>query len=190
MEKLPRFHPTLFQFTPFHFSILFIAFRFAKLSAMADVATDWSADIAKIRHIVQELNEAGNVPKALRNDLESRLVLAWGDIAGPQDRSTTAWRKRNARNVYQDIQDESHHLFLAFILAMGPTACSRTGVKNCIKALLKADTDRPHKLRLNLVAKELFESMAIKRGFGGNSRYVEFIKSLFSEGLLDLIILL
>jgi len=156
---------------------------------MADAATEWSADISKIRNIVQEMNEAGNVPKFLRNDLESRLVLAWGDIAGPEDRSTTAWRKRNARNVYQDIQDESNHLFLGFVLAMGPTACSRTGIKDFIKALLKADTDRPHKLRLNLGAKELFESMAIKRGFGGNSRYVEFIRSLFSEGLLDLIIL-
>ena len=156
---------------------------------MADAAIDWSADIAKFRHIVQELNEAGNVPKARRNDLESRLVLAWGDIADPQDQSTTAWRKRNARNVYQEIQDKSHHLFLAFVLAMGPTACSKTGIKNCIKVLLKADTDRPHKLRLNLGAKELFESMAIKRGFGGNSRYIEFIRSLFSEGLLYLIIL-
>ncbi len=155
---------------------------------MADAATEWSADLSKIRDIVQGLNEARTVPKPLRNDLESRLVLAWGGIPGPEDRSTTAWRKRNARNVYQEIQDESHHLFLAFTLAMGPTACSRTGFKNCVQALLKADKDRPHELRLDLEAKEFFESIAIKREFAGNARYVNCMKSLFSEGLQDLVV--
>ena len=71
---------------------------------------------------------------------------------------------------------------------MGPTACSRTGFQNCVKAILKADADNLYKLRLNLGAKELFESMAIKRGFESNPRYVEFIRYLFSEGLLDLIV--
>ncbi len=129
---------------------------------MADAATDWSADRFKIRNIVDELNEAATVPKSLRKDLETRLVLAWGETPGSEDRSTTAWRKRQARNVYQEIQDRSNHLFLAFILAMGPTACGRSGFKNCIQALLKADADDPHILRLNVGAKELFESMASK----------------------------
>ena len=150
---------------------------------MADTATEWSADLSKIRDMVQRLNEAHTVPKSLRNDLESRLILAWGEIPGPDDRSTTAWRKRNAKNVYQEIQDESHHLFLAFALAMGPTACSRTGFKDCVQALLKADKDKPHELLLDLEAKELFETIAIKREFVGNARYVSFIRSLFSKGV-------
>ena len=154
---------------------------------MANAAAEWSADVSKVRDIVQGLNEARTIPKSFRNDLESRLVLAWGEIPDPQDQSTTAWRKRNARSIYQEIQDESHHLFLAFVLAMGPTACSRTGFKKCVQALLKADT--PHNLRLSLKAKELFESIAIKREFAGNARYVNLIKALFSESSQDRIFL-
>ena len=155
---------------------------------MADPAIEWSADILKIQDTAQALNEAGNVPKPLRNDLESRLVLAWGESADLQDQSTTAWRKRNAQNIYQEIQDENHHLFLAFMLAMGPTACSRTGFKNGVQALLKADKNGRQKLQLNLEAKELFESITIRRGFAGNARCVNFMRSVFAEGLQDRIV--
>ncbi len=158
-------------------------------TAMADPAMEWRADILKIQDTAQVLNEAGNVPKPLRNDLESRLVLAWGESADLADQSTTAWRKRNAQNIYEEIQDENHHLFLAFILAMGPTACSRTGFKNCVQALLKADRNGRQKLQLNLEAKELFKSIAIRRGFAGNARCVKFMRSLFTEGLQDFVVL-
>ena len=157
-------------------------------TTMADLATEWRADILRIQHTAQALNEAGNVLKSLRNDLESRLVLAWGESADLQDQSTTAWRKRNAQNIYQEVQDENHHLFLAFILAMGPTACSRTGFKTCVQALLKADRNGRQKLQLNREAKELFESTALRRQFAGNARYVNFMKSLFPEGLQGLIV--
>ena len=155
---------------------------------MADPAMEWRADILKIQDTAQALNEAGNVPKPFRNDLESRLVLAWGESANLSDHSTTAWRKKNAQSIYEEIQDENHHLFLAFILTMGPTACCRTGFKNCVQALLKADKNGRQKLQLNLEAKELFESIAIRRGFTDNARYVNFIRSLFTEGLQDLVV--
>lgn len=155
---------------------------------MAHPVVQWTADILKVQDIAQVLNEAGNVPKSLRNDLESRLVLAWGEIADSQEQSTTAWRKRNAQNIYLEIQDENHHLFLAFILAMGPTACSRAGFRNCVQALLKADKNGRQKLQLNPEAKELFESIAIRRKFAGNARYVNFMRSLFTEGLQDLLV--
>lgn len=48
---------------------------------MADPVVQWTANILKVQDIAQVLNEAGNVPKSLRNDLESRLVLAWGETA-------------------------------------------------------------------------------------------------------------
>ena len=156
---------------------------------MTDATTEWSADVSKIQDVVRELNEARNIPKSLRVDLENRLVLAWGEIPDPQDQSTTAWRKRNARNIYQEIQDESQHLFLAFVLAMGPPACSKSGFKKCVQALLKAEEDTPHKLQLNLKAKELFESIANKRGFADNARYVSLTRSLFPEGSQDPIFL-
>lgn len=178
-------HPTSLHFTPFH------SLNTSDLptdTAMADPMIAWRADIAKIKDTAQALNEAGNVPKSLRNDLESRLVLAWGENTDLSDQSTTAWRKRNAQNIYREIQDENHHLFLAFILAMGPTACSRTGFKDCVQALLKADKSGRQKLQLDLEAKELFESIAIRRGFAGNGRCVNFMKSLFTEGLQDFII--
>jgi len=47
---------------------------------MADATIEWSVEFSRIQDIVQGLNEAGNVPKSLRNDLESRLALAWGEI--------------------------------------------------------------------------------------------------------------
>ena len=156
---------------------------------MADPGIKWRADILKVQDIAQALNEAGNIPQSLRDDLESRLVLAWGGVADSQDQSTTAWRKRNAQKIYLEIQDETHHLFLAFILAMGPTACSRTGFKNCVQVLLKADKDGRQELKLNLDAKELFESIAIRRNFAGNARCANFMRSLFTEGLQDLTVL-
>ncbi|KAL2041527.1 hypothetical protein N7G274_005909 [Stereocaulon virgatum] len=154
---------------------------------MADAGIEWMADISKIQDIAQGLNETGKVPRSLKDDLESRLVLAWGAIPGPRDRSKTAWRRRNTQNMYQEIQDESHHLFLTFILAMGTTACSRSGFKNCVQALLKADKDKPYRLRLNPEAKELFEYIAIKQGFAGDPRCINFMRSVFSKGLQDLI---
>lgn len=115
-------------------------------------------------------------------------MLAWGENSDLSDQLTTAWRKRNAQNIYQDIQDENHYLFLAFILAMGPMACSRTGFKDCVQAVLKADKSGRQKLQLDLEAKELFESIAIRQGFADNGRCVNFMKFLFTEGLQDFII--
>jgi len=154
---------------------------------MADPEIEWRADISKVHDTAQALNKAGNVPKSLRTDLESRLVLAWGKKEDLPNQSTTAWRKRNAQNIYQEIQDENHHLFLAFILAMGPTACSRTGFKDCVQTLLKADRSGRRKLQLDLDAKELFESIALRQGFAGNARCVSFMKSLFTKGLQEII---
>ena len=136
---------------------------------MTDATNEWSADVSRIQDVLHESNEARNIPKSLRDDLENRLVLAWGEIHDPQDQSTTGWRKRNARNIYREIQDESQHLFIAFVLAMRPTACSRSGFKRCVQALLKAE-DRANKLQLNLKAKELFESIATKRELADNAR--------------------
>ncbi|KAL9038916.1 MAG: hypothetical protein Q9214_005092 [Letrouitia sp. 1 TL-2023] len=144
---------------------------------MTDLAVQWEADILKIQDTARALNEAGDVPKPLRNHLESRLILAWEERANPPDQPTTAWRKRNAQNIYREIQDENHHLFLAFILAMGPTACSRTGFKNCVETLLKADKNRRQKLHLNLEAKGLFESIAMRQKFAGNARYLNLIST-------------
>ena len=148
---------------------------------MAATTAEWTADESRIRDVIQELNQARNIPRSLRDDLESRLVLAWGETPDPQDRSTTAWRKRHAMNMYQQIQGENQHLFLAFVLVVGPTACGRAGFKNFVQSLLTADEDRPLKLRLSRKAKEMFESMAIRRNFADNPRYVGFRRSLFSE---------
>ena len=70
---------------------------------------------------------------------------------------------------------------------MRSTAYSRSELKNHIQTLLKADKDKPFKLRLNPEAKELFEYIAMKRGFAGGPRCVSFMRSVFSQGLQDLI---
>ena len=71
---------------------------------------------------------------------------------------------------------------------MGPTVCSRAGFKNCDQALLKADKNGRQELQLNLEAKELFESIAVRREFVGNAYYVNFMRSLFTKGLQDLLV--
>ena len=61
---------------PFHFTPFLPSSDLPTDTAMADPAMEWRADILKIQDTAQALNEAGNVPKPFRNDLESRLVLA------------------------------------------------------------------------------------------------------------------
>ena len=83
--------------------------------------------------------------------------------------------------IYQEVQSENQHLFLAFVLAVAPTTCGRTGFRNFVQSLLTADEDRPLRLQLGERANEMFESMAVRREFVNNPRYVEFRRSLFSE---------
>ena len=70
---------------------------------------------------------------------------------------------------------------------MKPTSCSRTGFKDFVKTLLKSDKSGRQELQLDLEAKELFESIALRRGFAGDARCVSFMKSLFTEGLQEIV---
>lgn len=113
--------------------------------------------------------------------LKARLQIAWKEADEVQVSSGTAWRKSRARETYTRIQDVSEHLFLAAILVITPTHCSKKSFNNIVDSLLRIENYEPFHLNLGPTDKKFFETTAVEQGFSGNSGYLKFMRALFPQ---------
>lgn len=134
-----------------------------------------------IKNVAREYNSSGlpKIPVKIRKTLRDRLTLAW--VANPRRVASTNWRNVRARDVYQEVQSSSSHLFLAFLSVVSPTTCSKQGFEKIVAKLL--DSTISVKLQLNVEAKEFFRSVAVAGDFTDNPGYIKFMNALFPEGL-------
>jgi hypothetical protein len=131
----------------------------------------------------KELNTNG-VKRGDQDILNHRLNFSWSN-EGPDGKkgSATLWRNTRARRAYREIQDANNHLFLAVILVIPPTECSKTSFDNILNHLTSLENYEPYRLNLSPVAKRYFESTAAKQGFASSPRYLSFLQALFPPGL-------
>lgn len=112
--------------------------------------------------------------------LKGRLSFIWGQPRKEIEPDTTKWRHSRARRAYWKIQDISNHLFLAATLAITPTECGRPSFDSVFDHLPQLDNGS-FVFGLNPTAKTFFETTAAEQGYAGNSRYLNFMKSIFPE---------
>lgn len=118
-----------------------------------------------------------------RENLKERFRFTWTEA--PDDAiatAVTAWRKTTACKAYQDIQDASDHLFLAVILAITPTKCSKPVFKKVKESFLSLKSYKIYQINLDFKEKHRFESTAVEQGFINNRRYLSFMNALFPQG--------
>ncbi len=87
--------------------------------------------------------------------------------------------------MYLEAQDLNPHLCLAFVSVVTPTTCSTPNFQTIVADLLQFDKENPVRLKLNIEAKNFFESVAVAEAFTDDRRYIEFINALFPEGSQD-----
>jgi len=118
-----------------------------------------------------------------RENLKERLRFTWTEA--PDDNlatAVTAWRKTTARKAYRAIQDASDHLFLAVILAITPTECSKPSFKKVKELLLSLKSYEVYQTNMDFEEKHHFESTAAEQGFINNRRYLDFMNAIFPQG--------
>ncbi|KAF2818253.1 hypothetical protein CC86DRAFT_169389 [Ophiobolus disseminans] len=113
--------------------------------------------------------------------LKTRLQITWKEAEEVQFTGATAWRKSRARETYTRIQDVSEHFFLAAILVITPTHCTKKSFNNIVDGLLRIENYDPFYLNLSPTDKKFFETTAIEQGFSGNSGYLRFMRALFPQ---------
>jgi hypothetical protein len=141
---------------------------------------------AQIDKVLLQINEKSRELKTNgiaygdRNLLKTRLQITWaeGNEVQPVPGATT-WRRSRAREIYTEIQEASEHLFLAAILVITPTDCSKKSINNILDGLLRIENYEPFHLNLSPTAKKFLETTAIEQGFSGNSGYLKFMRALF-----------
>lgn len=182
--------PPLFHSVPFHF-ILSASISshdshlcdMASVTVMNQVITFQNA--TQIRSQIQvkvgELQQAGLTHKD-QQTLNNRLNFIWSDGL-KECRPTTAWRHKEARRIYREIQDADAHLFLAVVLVITPTECVKPFVKDTLTSLTELDDYELYHFNLDLSAKRFFDSVAAEQGFTSNHRFSSFIQSLFPRAL-------
>lgn len=149
---------------------------------------DLDSKILRVHQVAKELNDHKTVPSYHQQNLEDRLVVVWGESKrqtrtkeGRRTRSEyeATYRRNLCRRKYLEVYDKNTHLFLTFILALSPRACSDF---TAIDDLLQRDEVQRCRLDLSPETKGLFEGIAIRRGFDDNPKYAAFIESLFPKG--------
>jgi hypothetical protein len=139
--------------------------------------------LTKIFGKIKELNSNG-VTRGDREILNHRLNFSWtNDKPDGRKGTATFWRNTRARRAYTEIQDANNHLFLAVILVIPPTECSKTSFDNILNHLTSLENYEPYRLNLSSVAKRYFESTATEQGFASSRRYISFLQALFPPGL-------
>jgi hypothetical protein len=138
----------------------------------------------KIFEKVKELNTNG-VTRRDQDILNHRLNFTWTneEPEGGKKGSATFWRNTRARRAYTQIQDANDHLFLAVILVIPPTDCSKTSFDIILNHLTSLENYGPFRLSLSPAAKRCFESTAAEQGFASSRRYLSFLQALFPLGL-------
>ena len=136
---------------------------------------------SQIQAKVGELHQDGLTYKD-QQTLKNRLDFIWSDELKEEYRPTTAWRHKEARRVYREIQDADAHLFLAVVLVITPTECVKPVVKDTLTSLTELDNYELYHFNLDLSAKRFFDSVAAEQGFTSNHRFSSFIQSLFPHG--------
>jgi hypothetical protein len=115
---------------------------------------------------------------------DHRLKLIWGEPDEKPDgegASATAWRRARARRIYGEIQDLSDCLFLAFVLVIPQTLCTRKSFSSVMEHLTRRESYEQYHLDLSPSTKKFFESAAAEQGFIANRRYLRFIQALFPQ---------
>ncbi|KAI0619218.1 hypothetical protein TUN199_08780 [Pyrenophora tritici-repentis] len=136
--------------------------------------------LSKIREQTSELNKSGLTTSDLKI-LKKRLVFAWGESGQGESGHTTAWRNNHARERYIRIQDTSAHLFLAVILAIGPTECGLKPFENVHHHLLRLGNYHEFHVDLKPVDKKHLTHLATQAGLSENHRYKTFLQALFPQ---------
>jgi hypothetical protein len=138
--------------------------------------------LTKIVEKVKELNTNG-VTRGDQEILNHRLNFNWtNEEPDGKKGSATLWRNTRARRAYTEIQDANNHLFLAVILVIPPTECSKTSFDNILNHLTSLENYEPYRLNLSPAAKRYFESTAAEQGFASSRRYRSFLQALFPPG--------
>jgi hypothetical protein len=147
------------------------------LSSVSDFADGFGlSKILRIYQVAKELNDHGTVPSYHQQNLENRLVV-WGKAYvkyctkdGRRTRSEyeVTYRRNLCRRKYLEVYDKNTHLFLTFILALSPRACSDF---TAIDDLLQRDEVQRCRLNLSLETKRLFDGIATRRGLANNPKH-------------------
>jgi len=143
--------------------------------------------LTKIVEKVKELNTNG-VTRGDQEILNHRLNFNWtNEKPDGKKGSATLWRNTRARHAYTEIQDANNHLFLAVILVISPTECSKTSFDNILNHLTSLENYEPYRLNLSPTAKRYIESTAAEQGFASSRRYLSFLQALFPPGAGDVV---
>jgi hypothetical protein len=136
--------------------------------------------ITKIFGKIALLKARGLKPEDHETLRNGRLSFIWGQPLKKIETETTKWRHSRARRAYWRIQDISNHLFLAVALAITPTECGRPSFDSVFDHLIQLDSNS-FVFGLDRTAKTFFETTAAEQGYAGNSRYLNFMNSIFPE---------
>lgn len=146
---------------------------------------------ARINEFLTKIDEKSRLLKAnglTRSDQQllkdNRLKLIWGEPDKRPDGeglSATTWRRARARRIYAEIQNLSNHLFLAFILVIPPTTCTKASFNGVLEYLTRLESYEQYHLDLSSSTKKFFESTAVEQGFIGNRDYLHLIQVLFPQ---------
>jgi hypothetical protein len=139
----------------------------------------------------QELNTRRSIPIYQQAELEVRLVIAFKEperqprAVVPRERKQILanTRENKAHKVYLQVLDEDCHVFLPFILATSPRAC----VSFDLGGFSQQHKDHRFRLDLSIETKELLEGIARRQGFIQNPYFKKLIKSIFLEGLYEIL---
>lgn len=140
--------------------------------------------MSKIDTITTQLNELGTIPSKYRADAADRLRLTFDPPQRPPRQggreeakySTRRWKEKKAYHVYSDILDHRPDVYLAFILAVPPKACTAFEVVSFLKQL---DEARQNPLSLKNEARSLLQNLALKGHFESSERFKTYLSTLF-----------
>lgn len=146
----------------------------------------WPSSNAQTHEILAQIHEKtkqlkDGIAYSDQKLLKTRFQIAWKEPEEVQVTSGTAWRKSRARETYTRIQDVSEHFFLAAILVITPTHCSKKSFNNIVDGLLRIESYEPFYLNLSPIDRKFFETTAVEQGFSASSGYLKFMRALFPQ---------
>ncbi|KAF2752487.1 hypothetical protein EJ05DRAFT_321124 [Pseudovirgaria hyperparasitica] len=108
-----------------------------------------------------------------------RLQLAWGEVTSKS--SVSLWRKKRARQLYNEIQSMSPSLGFVVLICVTPTECAQKSFDHVMQILSRLDHYETFRLKLDSIAKRFLESTAAEQGFTSNKLFFDFMKSMFPD---------